>query len=208
MKELLDIHASIKADISRQKRAFKASYNNLPSFLTELIFCLCTPQTSAHKSWNAVQYIMAEDVWKSATKTADALSEYGVRFKNNKAGYIFEAMANRAMIYKNVHEFFDGKTPQITVRNWLAQNIKGYGLKEASHFLRNIGHGNNLCILDRHILRCLVDFNVIDSIPKSLTKAVYFDIERKMLSFSEKIGIEPDDLDFVFWYRQNGEIFK
>lgn len=205
---LLDLHASIKKDISRQKRAFKESYNKPSSFLTELVFCLCTPQTSAHKSWNAAQDIMTRGIWRSIPQTADALGKHGVRFKNNKARYIAEAMEEQEVIYNNIHELFDGKWPQIAVRNYLAKNIKGYGLKEASHFLRNIGRGSDICILDRHILRCLVDFGVVDSIPKSLTKPLYLDIEQRMLSFSARVGIKPDDLDFVFWHRQNGEIFK
>lgn len=208
MKELLDIHAGIKRDINRQKRSFRESYSNSHLFFTEFIFCLCTPQTSAHKSWNAAEDIMARGIWRSVPMTTASLGSHGVRFKNNKARYIVEAMEKQGVIYHNVHELFDSKWPQIDVRNYLAKNIKGYGLKEASHFLRNVGRGSNLCILDRHILRCLVDFGVIDAIPKSLTKSVYLDIEQKMLAFSASVGIEPDDLDFVFWHRQNGEIFK
>ena len=48
------------------------------------------------------------------------------------------------------------------LRNWLAKNVKGYGLKEAGHFLRNIGISDNkITILDRHILRNLKKLNII-----------------------------------------------
>lgn len=38
--------------------------------------------------------------------------------------------------------------------------------KEASHFLRNVGFGEDVAILDRHILRNLERLAVIDEIPK------------------------------------------
>ena len=95
----------------------------------------------------------------------------------------------------------------IKAREWLVKNIKGYGYKEASHFLRNIGKGFELAILDRHILKNLVEFNVIDGIP-ALTKKKYYEIEKKMKEFSERIGIPMAYLDFVLWYKQTGRIFK
>ena len=41
-------------------------------------------------------------------------------------------------------------------RAWLAENIKGLGYKEASHFLRNIGYGDS-AIIHFHIVDILVD---------------------------------------------------
>ena len=49
------------------------------------------------------------------------------------------------------------------LRNFIAENVKGYGLKEASHFLRNIGKSDNqIAILDRHILRNLKALDIIE----------------------------------------------
>ena len=94
-------------------------------------------------------------------------------------------------------------------REWLVENIKGLGYKEASHFLRNIGLGKDLAILDRHILKNLKRYGVIDKMPASLgTKKVYLDIERRMLEFSKKINVPPDELDLLFWARQTGFVFK
>ena len=73
------------------------------------------------------------------------------------------------------------------VRNWFANNVYGMGMKEASHFLRNIGLSDNICILDRHILRNLVEYGVIDKIPKSMDKKAYLNIEREMIKFSKEV---------------------
>jgi N-glycosylase/DNA lyase len=87
------------------------------------------------------------------------------------------------------------------------KNVKGLGWKEASHFLRNIGH-RNLAILDRHILRNLKRHGVIKSLPKTLTPKRYLVIEQKFMEFSSTIGITMDELDLLFWSRETGEILK
>lgn len=77
-----------------------------------------------------------------------------------------------------------------------------------SHFLRNIGLGYDLAILDRHILRSLVEFKVIDEIPKSLTPKKYLEIEQKMKRFADHLNIPLAELDLLLFYRKTGEIFK
>jgi len=82
------------------------------------------------------------------------------------------------------------------------------GYKEASHFLRNIGLGKDMAILDRHILKNLKAFGVINDIPRALSRKKYLEIEEKMRKFSHEIGIPISHLDLLFWSRQTGEIFK
>ncbi len=93
-------------------------------------------------------------------------------------------------------------------REWLVENVKGYGYKEASHFLRNIGLGADLAILDRHILKNLKSAGVIRQIPKSLNRKNYLDVEERMRKFARKVRIPLDHLDLVLWYKEAGEVFK
>lgn len=93
-------------------------------------------------------------------------------------------------------------------RGWLAQNVTGMGYKEASHFLRNIGLGEDLAILDRHVLKNLRLLGVIEEIPSSLSKSRYFEIEKSMKEFAEEINVPMGRLDLVLWYKETGEIFK
>ena len=94
------------------------------------------------------------------------------------------------------------------MREFLVNNVKGFGMKEASHFMRNIGLGKDLAILDRHILKNLKLYGVVDEIPNSLTQKKYLNIEAKFREFSEKIQIPMDELDLLFWSEETGEIFK
>ena len=93
-------------------------------------------------------------------------------------------------------------------RRLLVKLVKGMGMKEASHFLRNVYVGRNLAILDRHILKSLVELKIIEEIPKNLTIKRYEEIEEKMSNFAEKNGFSMFELDFVLWWKVTGRIFK
>jgi N-glycosylase/DNA lyase len=133
-----------------------------------------------------------------------------VRFGKNKAKYIVEARKKFTVDGKiQIKEFLLSFIDPLELREWLVKNIKGMGMKEASHFIRNIGFNNNqLAILDVHILKNLKDFGVIEKIPKSLTKKEYLKIEDRMKEFSKKIGIPLDELDLLIWSKETGFIFK
>jgi N-glycosylase/DNA lyase len=94
------------------------------------------------------------------------------------------------------------------LREWLVDNIKGIGYKEASHFLRNIGFGEKIAILDRHILRNLFELGLIKEIPQSISRERYMQIEKIMAEFAREVDIPISHLDLLLWYKETGEIFK
>ncbi|MDP6686329.1 MAG: DNA lyase, partial [Candidatus Omnitrophota bacterium] len=130
------------------------------------------------------------------------------RFWNQKSKYLVYA---RKLLKKGnsfcVKPHID-ESDIIKTRDWLVKNIKGFGYKEASHFLRNIGFGRDIAILDSHILKNLKTYSVIDEVPKTLTKKRYLEIEDKMRKFSRGISIPMDALDLLFWSRETGFVFK
>ena len=66
---------------------------------------------------------------------------------------------------------------------------------------------NKIAILDRHILRNLVNYNIIPE-TKIKNKKDYFEKEKLFLKFSQEINIPLDEIDLLFWQRETGEIFK
>ncbi len=216
MNDLKKIYQKIKPQIVARLNEFKSIWENgsEEKIFAELVFCLLTPQSKAKICWNCVENIIKKDLLINGNykKILDNLT--GVRFKYKKATFITNVqklfvkdnhLTIKQVILNNLNT---NKKNIFKLREWLVRNIKGVGLKEASHFLRNIGFGQKIAILDRHILRNLVHYNVISKIPKSLTKKVYYDIEEKMIQFSKKIKIPIEHLDLVFWYKANNEIFK
>ena len=132
-----------------------------------------------------------------------------MRFRYNKAHYLLEARkvfaaGDKLSVRTKLSSFPD----EFSAREWIVQNIKGLGYKEATHFLRNIGASRELAILDRHILRRLCALRVIKEIPSTLSRAVYLDVEKKMQRFARKCAIPMEHLDLLFWYMATGEVFK
>ena len=95
------------------------------------------------------------------------------------------------------------------LRNFFALNkdIKGIGLKEASHFLRNIGF-KGYAILDKHIINSLHEFDILKTNEKPKNNKEYLEIEQKLIDFSKDAGIDVDELDLLLWSRKNGRILK
>jgi len=143
------------------------------------------------------------------TETAPArISEelVGVRFNQRKGEYI--CLARRMFCSRSLRATLASFTDAAAAREWLVENVKGLGYKEASHFLRNIGLGEELAILDRHILKNLALLGVIKEVPTSLTKRAYLEIEKKMTAFSQEANIPLGHLDLLLWYKEAGEVFK
>lgn len=94
-------------------------------------------------------------------------------------------------------------------RDWLAQEkqVKGLGYKEASHFLRNIGVKGH-AILDKHVMRCLVEVGVLDSPRPPATRRQYLEVEQQLVEFARDIGVDFDELDLVLWSMKTGEVLK
>lgn len=194
-----------KEEIHRKLKGFNRVWRegNNKQIFAELIFCILTPQSRARICWQTVEQLFKKGLLQKGRQNQIARELSRVRFKNKKAKYLCEA--RKMLINKAKLEKF---SDNYELRNWLVNDIKGIGYKEASHFLRNIGLGKDLAILDRHILKNLKLFKVINDIPNSLTRKRYYKIEEKMRKHAKKINIPMDALDLVLWYKETGEIFK
>jgi N-glycosylase/DNA lyase len=211
-KEVYQIYMMVKDKIEQRLEEFRQIWKNGSEYdiFVELSFCLLTPQSKAFTCWECIQKLDSKGMLLNADDSmlAGEIREFA-RFHNTKGKRIVEAREKftengKLTIKKELSRFDD----VIKMRDWLVENIKGYGYKEASHFLRNIGFGDNIAILDRHIIKNLYLLEVIDDIPDSIKPSIYFDIEEKMRNFSKKIKIPMSHLDFVLWYKEAGEIFK
>ncbi len=207
--EIKTIYTSIKPEVKKRLREFDGLKEKMEDtrLFKELVFCLLTPQSRAELCWEKVCEIFEDDFIFHSDKEGLATRLYPVRFRVNKASFIIEAreklmehdkITNVVRRFRNPHE----------LRDWLVKNIRGMGYKEASHFLRNIGYGYDMGILDRHILKNLILLGIIDAVPGSLSAKKYKFIEEKMRSYSRSIRIPLVYLDFVLWYKQTRRIFK
>jgi N-glycosylase/DNA lyase len=209
--QLKKIYLLKKKEIVSRLREFEQCWTDKTDeeIFTELSFCILTPQSRAKFCWEAITAIKEENLLLKGNVDRIREKLHCVRFHNKKAQYLVDArrlfMKNgRVSIKPLLREFAD----VYERREWLVKNIRGLGYKEASHFLRNLGVGKDIAILDRHILRNLKLMGVIKEIPESMGRNKYLEIEKNMAGFAKESGIPLDHLDLLLWSKETGEIFK
>ena len=210
-KEIEKIYKEKKSDLKKRLQEFRDTWNKGTNkdIHLELSFCILTPQSKALNAWQAITNLKENNL--IFTGSAEEMVEYLniVRFKNNKSKFL---VALREQMTKNgeilTKDFFSSIPTTFEKREWIVKNIKGMSYKEAGHFLRNVGFGSEVAILDRHILRNLVKLEVIDEIPKTLSPKIYLEIEKKMKEYCDFVKIPMDEMDLLLWYKEAGVIFK
>ncbi len=175
-------------------------------YFYELIYCLMTPQSSAIHADSVVAVLRSRDFLETGFDPEPVLraKEHYIRFHKNKTRYLLKIRETMGDVLRSL----SGRHSGTEQREWLVENVKGLGYKEATHFLRNIGRNEGLAILDRHILRNLRRYGAIGKIPESMSKKRYLSIEKRFKKFSDMIGIPLDELDLLFWSMETGEIRK
>lgn len=185
----------IKNVIDKRIQGFKEQKD----VFSELCFCLLTANYSAEGGIR-IQYIIGNGFYTlSEEALASKLKKLGHRFPNARARYICNArdvVVGEELNTLNKYER----------RNWLVKNVKGLGMKEASHFLRNIGY-KDYAIIDFHIIDLLVKNKLIER-PKTLTKNKYLKIERVLREIANKTNLTLAELDLYLWYMETGKILK
>jgi len=174
----------------------------------ELVFCMLTPQSSAYHAEGCLCELENNGLFRGDLSEREVASilrnpKRYVRFHNQKAKRIVH---NLKILPEVIDRLSAGNTPH-DEREYLLATINGFGLKESSHALRNIGR-KNLAILDRHILRNLHRYGALDSPSTSLSVKTYLEVEARFVEFAEQIGSSIDELDLFFWASEAGSIFK
>ncbi|MCL6089273.1 MAG: N-glycosylase/DNA lyase [Candidatus Marsarchaeota archaeon] len=203
-------HAAKRKEIEQRLRDFSAIRSmGDAALLSELSFCISAANSSAEAASRAQKGLNEKNLLFShdASAISSVLLSSHVRFHKNKAKYLIEAR-KKLFDEKGLEKAVQGRKDSILLRNFLADEVLGLGMKEAGHFLRNTGLAHEFAILDRHILKNLVSLGVIDEPPKTLTRRRYLDIEKKMLEYCEKSKIPIAHLDLLMWSEQTGRIFK
>jgi N-glycosylase/DNA lyase len=210
MKTLLESIEKLKrSHISQQIRSkmerFEGARKDRRRVFSELCFCLLTANSSAEMGMK-VQNAMDRNngfVAFGEHELAKQLRSLGYRFYNVRAKYIVEARKNEPALWLAIKE---GEN-EPDLRDWLVDNFKGLGYKEASHLLRNLGF-ENVAILDRHILRTLHEQGLIDSVPKTLDRKRYLKYEKELERICRIVKLKQGELDFYLWYLKTGKILK
>ncbi len=228
--------AQLKSDYAKKKKEIKERLNHFRIFFNEpykwvysdksvslqktesrdnhrlfeeLCFCIFTANTSAEMGAKAVDAV--REVLVSGSKDEMTERLLGVyRFVNKRPEYIVHT---RDFLQKEIGFELKKKILSFNdmneLRNFFAlnKNVKGIGMKEASHFLRNIGF-RGYAILDKHIINSLHEFGYLETNDKPKDFKEYIGMENVFKRFAEDMGIIPDELDLLLWSNKNGRILK
>ncbi len=168
---------------------------------TELAFCISTANSSALaglKFQKSLEGLELKDL--DVEVIEKLLMQAGVRFYTKKAEYIAKAVEK----FDFVERVLD--LPSFSARKMLIR-FKGLGYKEASHFLRNVGR-RDVAIIDRHVMRWILEKGYIDKIPKSLTPKIYVELEEILRGIATNEGLSLAELDLIIWYEMTGKVLK
>jgi len=186
---------SIKNTIDSRMNEFENVPRNFDDLFRELVFCILTAGTSAELGIKTIEHL-GDVIFTGNEKDLQKKLKEVYRFHTLRAGYIHKA--------RDDFRKLDINDPDIRIK--LVENIKGIGFKEASHFLRNIGH-KNVAIIDFHIVDLLVRNGIIEK-PKTITPKKYSEIEEILKQLTEKTNTNLGELDLYLWYEETGKVLK
>lgn len=177
----------------------------------ELVYCIFTAGASARMGYRAIEAVRPFLLTGKREEMTVALKSAGAhRFPVERPGYI---VITRDYLHRHcgmaLRRQLESFSDHIERRDWLAREkeIKGLGYKESSHFLRNIGM-KGYAILDKHVMNCLADLEVVETPKPPATRARYLETEEKLRRFARDIRIDFDELDLVLWSMKTGEVLK
>lgn len=210
IKELKTLYNEKKDSIDNQLNEFEIVRQSADDrrIFEELAFCILTsavgPKVGA-KSLDAIKDLLlkanTEDIEERLT---------GIHKYPEKAYYIVHTRDYLEREYGlKLNDLVNSFEDPLERREFFALNkdIKGLGLTQASHFLRNIGL-KGYAILDRNVVRSLYDLGVLESPKPPTTKKKYLEAERKMKEFADELGMGIEELDMVLWSMKTGHIPK
>jgi len=205
-QELLDtvkrlMESPLSEEVDRRVKEFEAlGRAGEKEWFKELCFCILTANFTAEGGIRIQKAVGDGFLTLGEGELAEVLRDLGHRFPNTRARYIVQARGKLGVLKKAVGAFHSGRV----AREWLV-GVKGLGMKEASHFLRNVGF-KDVAIIDRHILNLLREHGMIDD--RELSRERYLRIEKLLEDLARELGTDLARLDIYLWFLKTGRVLK
>jgi len=190
----------------------------------ELVFCLLGGHGVKYElALSATQVLVGRGVLGRCTRSGDRLQRWLQDLlgrpwyqpaKLDGAGRRYRYPKRKALLLRQADDWLrehthDGLLVQLATiddererRTWLC-GCPGVGPKTASWLLRNIGLGDDLAILDVHLLRALEATGRAGEwrLPKH-----YLELENAFLQWSASLSAHPAAFDLFLWEFQRGDL--
>lgn len=210
IEELKALYAEKEEEIKGRLREFQYARENADDnrILEELCFCILTSAVGPKvgmKSLHAIQDILTVGSEQEIYERLKDVHKYP-----EKASYIVHTVDYLQKDFDlELRKLIDSFDDPEERRDFFAlnKNIKGLGLTQASHFLRNVGV-KGYAVLDRNVVGMLHKLGIIESNKAPTSKKRYLETEGKMKEFANELGIEVEELDMLLWSMRRGYIPK
>ena len=195
--------SEFRTAVENRKLDFIRAGKSSPEFIYgELCFCILTANTSADMGIRTQEIIGIDGFLNFDEDTMrKKLKEAKYRFYNVRSKFLVQSR----WIVDELPRILAMKD-RVEARDYLVENLKGIGYKEASHFLRNVGIFD-FSILDKHILRMIKN-----EYPERRflvgSRKNYLETEKTILEFAESVSLEPGILDLYLWKIATGKLLK
>lgn len=201
-KALLDTEA--KKNIKKlPPRDDWKKWNNF-EFLDFMVECICsTQQKSDSKSYQKFlrSEVYGKRLWeKPADRIEKLLRRYGVRFPKTKAVYI---ASNRSVNFVELMNKISKDHPSGKIdeerkarETFLRTVGKGFGPKQASHFLMYVGYSTRLVPIDSRWINSVKKMGID---VKDLSELGYLIIEEAANKAADTLGFKLNELDVANW---------
>jgi N-glycosylase/DNA lyase len=213
VERVVATHRARRKDIKKRLGEFQEVWRHGSDarLWEELVYCIFTAGASAHMGLNAIDAVRSLLLDGEPEEMTQVLREAGAhRFPVARPRYIVTTRNYfRVNFGMALRERLRSFSDPFERRDWLAQEkqIKGLGYKESSHFLRNVGVKGH-AILDKHVMRCLAEMNIVDTARPPANRRKYLEVEQEFRRFAQQIKVDFDELDLVLWSIKTGEILK
>jgi N-glycosylase/DNA lyase len=170
----------------------------------ELVFCLLTANYSARGALACIAALNEDGAMDEGD--LDQLRtclEHRHRFPSKRAEFILKARQHKSTLKKTITT----QPSSRAARDWLVENITGLGMKEASHFLRNVGY-LDLAIVDKHIMSHMEETGIIEQRPATLTRKKYLEYEATLTRVARMLDMPIGEMDLYLWAKKSGEVIK
>jgi N-glycosylase/DNA lyase len=192
LQSVLAITKSDRRNIKNTLKYFKSNLEYDRDIFYNLCFCLCSPQTTFKSNLQVVNSLKIAGfyLYDLEIETVKKIVK-PVRFYNIKAENLMKAKtAFDSIVLPLIRSDISNKLKRL----YLIKNIKGFGFKTASHFLRNCGV-TDLAIIDTHILKFLKQ----EAIKTKITTKKYLEMEIELEQIASEYNLPLAGLDIWLW---------
>lgn len=174
-----------------------------------LVQCLLSSQTPFQKAEDAADYLEKQGLLdrnflvsdpEAEEQVREALRNIGLRYWRKNAKRI---VINAKRFHEvSIRDLLARCPDEHQARAFFKKRVLGFGMKQASMFLRDIEYTQNFAIIDRHILRWMVAKGLINekyATRDTISDSEYLAIERKFVKHAIQQRMTPGELDLEVW---------